>query len=145
MAALRDLGINRATESVSCCRTVAVLISFYAITGIGAIAVQLNPFCTEAELSYLLQDSACRWVIAFDKALPVLDEVRSTLPVETVVAVRLGPSDRTLPVGDVWFDDWLASVRAPGDPADLNPVETVAVYFSGYTGGTTDELPKGRC
>lgn len=141
MAALRDLGVQPSDRvGIMLPNCPQYVISFYAITGIGAIAVQLNPFCTEAELSYLLQDSACRWVIAFDKALPVLDEVRSTLPVETVVAVRFGPSDRTLPVGDVWFDDWLASVRAPGDPTDLNPVETVAVLQ--YTGGTTGR-PKG--
>lgn len=111
------------------------LISYYAVTGMGAIVVQINPMSAAPELEFFLKDSGCETLIVYDKLAPLVKAVPSRGQLKSVVAVRLGASDESLPEGTVWFDEWLATATRPGKPCTFDSSSTIAVLQ--YTGGTT--------
>ncbi|MCL6445307.1 MAG: long-chain fatty acid--CoA ligase [Alicyclobacillus sp.] len=117
------------------------LIAYYAIIGLGAVVVQVNPMYTVPELRHLLEDAECQMLVAYDKLLPVVTAVMETLSCAPpkLVAVRFDGGGR-LPEGAVWFDQWLESTPHSASIPVLDEPETVAVLQ--YTGGTTG-VPKG--
>jgi long-chain acyl-CoA synthetase len=141
MRALADAGVEAGDRiGIMLPNCPQYVIAFYAVTGLGAAVVQVNPMSTGSELLFLLQDSGCKILIVYDPLLPVVQSVRSNTALERVIAVRFAASETQLDAGDVWFDELLASATGPGQPADFDPEETLAVLQ--YTGGTTGR-PKG--
>ena len=110
------------------------VISFAAITSIGAISVSLNAWWTEDELDYALRDCGAAVLIA--------DEARATLAKTT--CDRLGT--RTLVVrGDAvatpWADQWddVLPLGASMPDVVVRPDDDATIL---YTSGTTGS-PKG--
>lgn len=141
MAKLQDLGVEVGDRvGIMLPNSPQFVAAYYAVTGIGAIVVQMSPISAGPELDYLLNDSGAKALVAYSEVVPLVQSVRPA-SLETVIAVRLGATAVTLSGDDHWFDEWIATPAAT-DPVlpDLNPVDTIAVLQ--YTGGTTGQ-PKG--
>ena len=65
------------------------LIAYWAVLRLGAIAVEHNPLYTAHELEHPFNDHGARIAIAWDKTVPVLEELRRRTPLETIVAVNM--------------------------------------------------------
>lgn len=89
-AGLRALGV-RAGDRVAivlpnCPQHV---VAYWAVLRLGATVVEHNPLYTAHELEAPFQDHGARVAIVWDKAAGVLDRLRHTTPVETLVAVNM--------------------------------------------------------
>jgi long-chain acyl-CoA synthetase len=134
-----------------------LVIAFYAIMRLGAVAVPLNPLLSPKELNYQLSDSGARWLVVLDHLLPKVEATRARAHLARVIVTGL---QDYLP----WPLKWLYPVKTrrqglatgfkPGsgllawrellqsrpleDPPRPGPGD-VAVLL--YTGGTTG-VPK---
>ncbi len=110
------------------------VVSFAAITSIGAISVSLNAWWTTEELDYALRDSGSRLVIAdeerFQRIAPLLERLRLQ-----IIAVR---TRSALPVG---AEPW-SSALVPGSALPMVTLHPDADATILYTSGTTGH-PKG--
>lgn len=110
------------------------IVSFAAITSVGAIAVSLNAWWTTEEVDYALDDSGCALLIAdherIERAAPVLE--RLNIP---AIAVRC---EAALPSGVDHLKDVLV-IGAPLPDVDIQLDDDAMIL---YTSGTTG-FPKG--
>lgn len=116
------------------------LIAYYAITGIGATVVQVNPISSAPELEFLLNDSGCKRLFVFEQFVPLMQSIRSRTPLEQVITIRFGSANGQHNDAQPSFDEWIAASPGPATKELFDPAETVAVLQ--YTGGTTGR-PKG--
>lgn len=65
------------------------LIAFYAVLKLGGVVVEHNPLYTAHELEHPFQDHQARVAICWDKAAPVLERLRASTKLETVVSVNM--------------------------------------------------------
>ncbi|AKK04062.1 long-chain-fatty-acid--CoA ligase [Corynebacterium epidermidicanis] len=65
------------------------IIAFYAILKLGATVVEHNPLYTAHELTHPFQDHAARVAICWDKSAPMLEKLRETTPLETIISVDM--------------------------------------------------------
>lgn len=65
------------------------VIAFFAVLRLGATVVEHNPLYTAAELRHPFADHGARVAIVWDKAVPVIEELRAGSSLEHVVAVDL--------------------------------------------------------
>jgi fatty-acyl-CoA synthase len=114
------------------------LESFYGTSQIGAVLVPLNYRLVAADHAYILNHSGVKAVLADYEYVPVLEEIRASLPkVEHwIVAQDTGPA----PAG---WADWnaLCGAASPSAPPALRRDENDLVSIN-YTSGTTAR-PKG--
>jgi len=111
------------------------MIAFWAVTGMGAVAVGMNAWWVPREMHYALQDSAPRVLIADWERLQRFGEIREAFPGLGVIVVR--------PLGQVpaWAELWGALADGSGDfPECIIDADQDATIF--YTSGTTGH-PKG--
>ena len=106
------------------------VISFAAITSIGAISVSLNAWWTSEEIDYALRDSGTRVVIADPERVARLAPLRGALDLQ-VLAVRAGAD---LPEAvDRWEDVLIDGAPLP-DVDVLPDMDATILYTSGTTG-----------
>jgi long-chain acyl-CoA synthetase len=111
------------------------LISFEAVSKVGAVVTPLNPSYREQEAAYQLTNSEARVVIVHSELLPVIDAIRGRIPAEHVLVVGDPPSGTTS-----WYDivkDHPAQ-RIEEPDLDVDNDLIALPYSSGTTG-----LPKG--
>ena len=110
--------------------TPAFVIGFMAVTGLGAVAVPLNPHFKEAELGFCLQDCGVRAVIAdADKARMCQDLVSGRNgAVEVIAAGDAGP-------GAVTVESLIAAHAPPALTGAGPDDDAVFQYSAGCTGG----------
>ena len=65
------------------------VVAFFAVLRLGATVVEHNPLYTAAELRGPFADHGAKVAIVWDKAVPVVEELREDTPLEHVVAVDL--------------------------------------------------------
>ncbi|MDU0479054.1 long-chain-fatty-acid--CoA ligase [Staphylococcus chromogenes] len=65
------------------------LIAFYAILKLGATVVEHNPLYTAHELEHPFRDHAARVAICWDKSAAMLEDLRESTPLETIVSVNM--------------------------------------------------------
>jgi long-chain acyl-CoA synthetase len=111
------------------------VISFAAITSIGAVSVSLNAWWTEDELDYALEDSGTKVLIADVERVERSRGSAERLGFATV-GVRLAPG-ATLDGADRWEDVVAAGATMPAVEVDPDDDATIL-----YTSGTTGR-PKG--
>lgn len=137
-----------------------MVIAYYAVLKIGAIAVSLNPLFTADELGHQLNDSGAETIIALSVFYPLVRMVRAGTPLKRVIVTNI--KEYLPPLRRIIFSivreareghridvrgeretyawqDLLA--RAPTD-APNTEVAPDAVAVIQYSTGTTD-IPKG--
>ena len=111
------------------------VISFAAITSIGAVSVSLNAWWTEDELDYALEDSGTKVLIA-DVERVERSRVSAARLGFSTIGVRL-PDGSSFEAADRWEDVVLAGASMPA--VDIDPDDDATIL---YTSGTTGR-PKG--
>lgn len=109
--------------------------AWFAITGVGAIAVSLNAWWTEDELDFALEDCGARVLVADHERAERARPACARLDVATIV-VRAPAGD--LPEGVDRWDDVVELGTAPPEVA-IDPDDDATIL---YTSGTTGH-PKG--
>lgn len=148
-SALREQGVEKGDHVAFLLgNTPHFLISLYATMRLGATAIPINPIYTPDEISYILQNSDAKAVIALDMLLPLVEKASGAFPsVHTYVICETssdtGEKLAALPEGlrgKVKSFTQLVMAASP----DVLPVEidlddnAVILYTSGTTG-----RPKG--
>ena len=99
------------------------------------VTVPLNPRLAPAEWEYIVNDAACRLIVARNELIEPFLTVRERLPgVDTCVAIG------DMPAGWTSWSGWLAD--APERPGNVASIESSAATVQMYTSGTTGR-PKG--
>ncbi|WP_018297869.1 long-chain-fatty-acid--CoA ligase [Corynebacterium lubricantis] len=65
------------------------IAALYAVLKLGATVVEHNPLYTEHELKGLFQDHGARVAIVWDKAVPIVDNLRKDSNLETIISVNM--------------------------------------------------------
>lgn len=154
-AALADLGIQKGDRvAIHLPNCPQFVVSFYALSRLGAIAVPTNPLYVERELEHQFNNSEAKVVITLSRFYNLVKKVQPKTGVQKVVVARIKdyfPSglkflytiareakegDRVqIQPGDFWFTDLLqkyAGAKAPA--AEVSPDDVACLM---YTGGTT--------
>jgi len=144
---LRQLGIGRGEKvGIFFPNHTEYVAAFFAVVGLGAVVVPINPLLKFEEIAHILSDSDARALIAHERLLP---EVRKCLPLVTGLAHLLvfGSSsalEADLPSSEQIDVVRLTAARKPSGavawPQAVEPQADLAVLV--YTSGTTGK-PKG--
>jgi long-chain acyl-CoA synthetase len=88
--ALRSLGVRAGDRvAVALPNCPQHVVAFYAVLRIGGVVVEHNPLYTASELEHQLADCGATVVVCWDKAAGLVDGLRSSTSVRTVLAVDL--------------------------------------------------------
>ena len=148
-SALQDLGVEKGDHIAFLLgNTPHFLISLYATMRIGATAIPVNPIYTPDEISYIIQNSDAKAVIALDQLLPLVEQAADAFPtVEHYIICETDPSTpekiAALPTSVKnkvrSFTQLIGTGKADINPVDVDENETAIIL---YTSGTTGR-PKG--
>ena len=146
--ALSELGIGKGDRvGIMLPNCPQYIISFFAITRLGAIVANINPIYTPREVELVAKDSGMRAIIVLDLLAPVVMSVISNTNIEKVIttsvlAYSANPTSAPeTPGGTLSFSELIAAVATPQIPrVEIDAKEDVAALV--YTGGTTG-VPKG--
>src|SRR5262249_4426561 len=123
------------------------VISFFAITRLGAIVANINPSYTAREVEIVAKDSGARWLITLDGLAPVRLGIQANTNLEQIITTSVQAYSAEprhappAPAGTLSFSELIASVELPQLPSvEINAEADVAALV--YTGGTTG-TPKG--
>lgn len=166
MVSLHQLGIRKGDKvALLLPNCPQYVISYYAILGVGATVVPVNPLSTETELAFLFKDAGVRLAIALDLLAGRLEKVRDTLRREGLTGIlehtfytslreelpfplnvlyplknKLSPEAKKRIQGARRFKELQQSPVTGLPPAKWDVEQDLAVLL--YTGGTTGK-PKG--
>ena len=112
-----------------------IAISHYAIIKLGAVAVPLNVMYVAREASYIGGDTGAKAIILDKGFLPILQEIRPSLPALKHIIVLGDP----VPKGAHRFEDLVTTPSDRIEPCDAGFDDIVSII---YTSGTTGR-PKG--
>ncbi|MHB8855875.1 MAG: long-chain-fatty-acid--CoA ligase [Bellilinea sp.] len=126
------------------------VLAYYAVLKAGGVVVAINPQYKQLELEYQLRDSGVQVIIALAAHRELLDEIRQTTPIKTVLythvedafdlvdALHIDPK-LVAGCGPVEADCWLTTVltRSRESLTALPKVTSQDVAIFQYSGGTT--------
>jgi long-chain acyl-CoA synthetase len=135
----KDLGVRKGDRvAIAMRNNPEWILSFMAVTALGAVAVPMNAWWTSEELKYGLQDSGARVVVVDQQRMDRMKPFQSELGLTIVLATSTLPVSADVNIYD--FAD-LAN-RYPGaamPSVDIAPDDDVSIL---YTSGSTGK-PKG--
>ncbi len=142
--ALAERGISKGDRVASAMRNLPEwVVSFFAITSLGGVAVPLNAWWTGAELKYGLKDSGAKLLIADAPRWERIAPCRSNLPDlrRVIVARSEAPPEDTEALEAIIGrpGDWATLPDLPAPETLLVPEDAATIF---YTSGTTG-APKG--
>ncbi|MFD1610675.1 class I adenylate-forming enzyme family protein [Sphingomonas tabacisoli] len=142
--ALEARGIGKGDRVATAMRNLPEwVVSFFAITSLGAIAVPLNAWWTGPELEYGLKDSGATLLIADAPRWERIAPFRGALPdLETVIVARADSAPEGTEALEAIIgtpNDWTS---LPDDSLPAVPLDTDDDATIFYTSGTTG-APKG--
>jgi len=110
------------------------LISLFAATSLGGIAVGLNGWWTPEEIGYGLTDSGSRFLVTDERLYPRVEKLAGQLPnLERIFFIGEHPPKGTVPI---------AELLQPRDDVPEDPIAEDDPFVILYTSGTTGR-PKG--
>ena len=124
------------------------IIAAFAVLGLGAIIVNLNPIYTAPEVVSVARDSGIRMLVTLDTLAPLALGIRHEMKIERIIVTSLAEYTAAAAEpprldGTVALTDLIGSVAGSARPSP--PRVTIApddVAVLQYTGGTTG-TPKG--
>ncbi|MCL6478184.1 MAG: long-chain fatty acid--CoA ligase [Peptococcaceae bacterium] len=111
------------------------VIAYYAILSLGGIVVNTNPMYVDREIEHQVNDSGARMIVTLTDLYPRVRNVQANTSLEKVMLTGFTGKPEVLPDDTLWFPDFYAVDRPPAPPAEIDPLEDLAVLQ--YTGGTT--------
>src|SRR5204863_6740942 len=109
------------------------VISFFAITRLGAIVANVNPIYTPREVELVANDSGMRAIIALDALAPVVLGIQAKTKIEKVITTSVlsysaNPQKApATPEGTFSFAELIAGVERPELPhVEIDAEEDVA-------------------
>jgi long-chain acyl-CoA synthetase len=138
--ALMERGIGKGDRVATAMRNLPEwVVSFFAITSLGAIAVPLNAWWTGPELEYGLKDSGAKLLIVDAQRWERIAPFRDRLPDLEHVIVARGEGPETLESLIGRPNDWAGLPDAALPDAEIAADDPATIF---YTSGTTG-APKG--
>jgi long-chain acyl-CoA synthetase len=110
------------------------VISYYAVVGLGAIAVSLNVMLKRDEVKFILNDSEAKILVTSSRLLDQVPDVNETPSLKKILCI-----DAAERAGIIGIDGLLPLAAASGPAAEVAQDEGAAIL---YTSGTTGK-PKG--
>lgn len=148
-SALQDIGVGKGDHVAFLLgNTPHFLISLYATMRIGAIAIPVNPIYTPDEISYIMQNSDAKVVIALDQLLPLVGQAAKLFPdvrhfiiceTDDATYTKINALPETAKANIHLFTQMLATGKPDLEPVLVDGNETAIIL---YTSGTTGH-PKG--
>lgn len=148
-SSLQDLGVNKGDHvALLLGNTPHFLISLYATMRLGATAIPVNPIYSPDEISYILNDSDAKVVVALEQLIPLVEAASVQLPAIEQYIVCETTGDTSEKVSQLseraqaktrLFTRVLAGGKPDMEPVDVDENETAIIL---YTSGTTGR-PKG--
>lgn len=145
--ALNELGIKKGhCVAIMLPNCPQLVICYYAIMRLGAMAVMVNPMYTERELTYILKDSGVGTLIYLDQMQPKVMNILADTAIEILIAtsvqqyLALG-NDLNQSVGNGGVKEILSFeqllVKSPPTPPEVALDIDEDIVVLQYTGGTT--------
>ncbi|GKV69385.1 long-chain-fatty-acid--CoA ligase [Sporosarcina sp. NCCP-2716] len=148
-SALQGLGVERGDHvALLLGNTPHFLITLYATMRLGATAIPVNPIYSPDEISYILQDSDAKAVVALEQLLPLVEAASVRLPaIENYIicemtgetADRISELSEGAKAKTKQFTHLIAGSTGAAEITDVDENETAVIL---YTSGTTGR-PKG--
>ena len=149
--ALGELGIKKGDRvGIHLPTSPQYIISFFAVTGIGGIVVNLNPMYTVEELKFLAQDTQMSALITNDEVLPNIRQLTQVVEIKHVIVTAVSDfikdspiaSAKSLDLEEGWhhFSTLMDNCNNTKLPRINIAYDDPAVLQ--FTGGTTG-VPKG--
>lgn len=130
------------------------VLAFYAVLKAGGVVTAMNPQFKLREIEYQIRDSGAQVIIALDVLQDLLDEMRKTTPISSVIYTRVEDAfdlvdalhivpqtvDECAPSGpDCWLTTIITRSQLLDSKLPAVTPEDVAIFQ--YSGGTTG-IPK---
>ncbi|MFQ3201583.1 MAG: long-chain acyl-CoA synthetase [Zhongshania sp.] len=135
----KDLGVRKGDRvAIAMRNNPEWILSFMAVTALGAVAVPMNAWWTSEELKYGLQDSGARVVVVDQQRMDRMKPFQSDLGLTLVLATSTPPVSADVNI----YDFAELAYRYPGaamPSVDIAPDDDVSIL---YTSGSTGK-PKG--
>ncbi|AYC30154.1 fatty acid--CoA ligase family protein [Paenisporosarcina cavernae] len=148
-SSLKSLGVEKGDHVAFLLgNTPHFLISLYATMRIGATAIPINPIYTPDEISYIIQNSDAKAVIALDMLLPLVEKAAAAFPSVhnyIICETSADAADKiaALPASILpkvkAFSQLLMGATPDSLPEEVSQDDTAVIL---YTSGTTGR-PKG--
>jgi long-chain acyl-CoA synthetase len=138
--ALAERGVGKGDRVATAMRNLPEwVVSFFAITSLGAISVPLNAWWTGPELEYGLRDSGAKLLIVDGSRWERIAPFRANLPDLEHVIVCRGEGEEALESIIGRPNDWAALPELALPDTPIAPDDAATIF---YTSGTTG-APKG--
>jgi len=114
---------------------------YFAISGIGAVLLQLNPRISKDDRIYVINHSGTKFIFVSELLIPLIEEVSDSIPsVEKFIVISETDKNKETSLSPVFNYEKLLEGRE--EEFDWPMIDESSAYSGAYTSGTTGR-PKG--